>query len=157
MKIILKKRLKSLLAQMAGEVDPAFASDTSLLSHPHIAAVRRNRYDEWEFVALAFSTVGDRFFVEAAISKKNEYPIDTIPLGPWSNKSHGILRFRAAELWGNLKSGGWVIAADGANAPNDIIGVPEGVYRNAESAMVDLKHRMQAWILPYFDARRQKR
>ncbi|MEO5959065.1 MAG: hypothetical protein ABIR80_08100 [Opitutaceae bacterium] len=148
----LKDRLRVLLAETTAQVDSAFSLDPSFASRPNLVAVRRpDGSSRWQFVALAFSTLADRFFVEVAVSPQGAFPIDRIPLGPGSALSSGVLRFRAAELWGQNKSGGWLILKRGDSPPQDLIMPPEGVFETPEAAMTDVKERMAKWILPYLD------
>src|SRR5690606_40583648 len=38
--------------------------------------------EQWQFVALAFSTLADRFFLEVAFSPVSTFPVERVPLGP---------------------------------------------------------------------------
>jgi hypothetical protein len=153
MKNNLKKKLRTLLVETATQLDQAFTAESSLRAHPHLTAVKRlKNVDRWEFIALAFSTLADRFFLEVAISRKNEYPIDKIPLGPRWSHPDGVLRFRAADLWDNPQSGGWLICNDWENRPKDLLLPPEGVFADPEGAMVDVKARIQVFIFPYLNS-----
>src|SRR5687767_6851792 len=123
MKNKLKKRLRELLPNLAAELDPAFEIDPAFAADPQLIAVRRLRtYGQWQFVALSFSTLGDRFFVEVAYSPHGTFPIDRMPLGPDLPAHNGMLRFRASGLWlTRNQSGGWLIWKSGGEPATDTI------------------------------------
>ncbi|MDQ5978619.1 MAG: hypothetical protein QG602_1593 [Verrucomicrobiota bacterium] len=151
MKSKVKCELRKRFVEAAGELDTAFSLDPSFTAHPNLVAVRRKHADQWQFIALSFSGLADRFFVEVAIATDGSFPIGRIPLDPESSPTDGALRFRACDLWAKAsKSGGWLIQSQSDAPANDTVFTPEGVFETPSAALEDVKERMRRWILPYF-------
>jgi hypothetical protein len=152
MKSKLRKRLKELLREIAVSMDISFSEDPSLVSDAQLVAFRRRvASGQWHFIALSFSSIDDRFFVEVGYSSSDTFPIDRVPLSPYANPSNGALRFRATELWSpSGKSGGWLIQSleNHSSIKSTML---EGVFETPEAAMLDVKMRIEKWILPYLD------
>lgn len=153
MKGKLKKRLRELWPVFAGQVDESFEVDPAFRDHLHLAVIRRrSSVSQWQFLALSFPPQGDRFFVEAAYSPSDSFPVDRMPFGHDFSPYEGKLRFRVSGLWRRPdQSGGWLIWKSGDEPATDSIMKPEGVFETPEAAMEDVKERMVKWILPYLD------
>jgi hypothetical protein len=153
MKSKLKKNLRRLFVESAVQIDPAFSLDQKFAEHPHLIALRRPaRANGWQFIAMTFSALDNRFYIEVATSRREAFPIETTPLGPDSEALDGTLRFRAAELWGQRQSSGWCIVEDRDKIRSDTIVASEGVFKSPEDAITDVVVRLRKWILPYFVA-----
>jgi hypothetical protein len=154
MKTALGKKLKELFIAIATEVDASFLLDPAFENDRQFVAVRRQaECGQWQFIALSYSTLANRFFVEAAISTSDSFPINAFPFSHSDPAEEGVLRFRAHSLWSNKNvSGGWLVQKVTDEPATDTIFPPEGIFETPEAAIADVKERMTKWILPYLDS-----
>lgn len=163
------KPLKEMFFRYGGLLKAGFTEDRAV-GDPEFASVRRTvQPGLWQFVGLSFAPNMNRFYIEAAISPAESYPLN-LPLNPpGKHLKKGGLRFRANELWTDERSfGGWFIEPPLTefeylgltDSPEDrdflamlteAPGGVEGVFKTHEEAFASAERRIAGWILPFLD------
>ncbi|MDR2902295.1 MAG: hypothetical protein LBU87_04225 [Lactobacillales bacterium] len=114
---------------------------------------RRKYGEKWQFVALSYGANPRRFYVEIAISSRPDFPVNGLGW-PHLPTPEGDIRFSAAELWGNMQSGGWIIDIPEKPLPKESLMPPEGVFQTMPLLMSDLEDRLKNWIIPFLENKR---
>ena len=162
-------RLKKMFFTHAGLLEAGFTQDKGG-NDPEFASVRRTIYlDYWQFIALSLSPNNNTFYVEAAISQAESFPLNLPLTIPSKRLKKGGLRFRANELWTNAKCfGGWFLerslsefeclALTDSPEDKDLLaaltqspGNPEGVFKTYEEAFASVENRIMNWVVPFLD------
>jgi hypothetical protein len=148
-----RKEIKNKFLRLAAAITPVFLPYELPPSNPnsrHMFIVRRKVASKWQFMALSFAQEPRRLFLELACSDNEDYPIDRFSAGP-NLSDRGIQRFRAADLWGNTQSGGWIIQIPGRGPLNDSMIRAEGIFNTVDELMGNIDCRVKNWVLPYFE------